>query len=417
MTQRTPISELFRTFGHIGLLSFGGPAAQISLMHQHLVDEKAWLTEKEFLGALSFCMLLPGPEAMQLATFCGWKLRGTLGGLIAGLLFVIPGALVIFGLVAVYALFGTTPLIVAAFLGVKATVVAIILQALLRLGGKMLVSWPNRLIALASFLALFTGLLPFPAVVGLSALLGLLMAQADQPDDLQSLPPPPKVSQTIRTCVIWGGLWLGPIAFLFSLDAPFLQDVALFFSRLAVVTFGGAYAVLAYMVQTVVQDYGWLTTEQMMDALGLAETTPGPLILVTQFVASLAGGQLGGISLGFAAGITALWCTFVPCFLWIFAGAPHVDRILAAPRLSASLAAISAAVVGVIANLGLWFTVSLLFRETSHSLIGEIPVLSTIDPIAASLTAFALFLMFAAKRSLLFSLGTCALAGLGVGLL
>lgn len=416
MTQRTALSELFGTFGRIGLLSFGGPAAQISLMHQHLVDEKGWLKEKEFLGALSFCMLLPGPEAMQLATFCGWKLRGTLGGLIAGLLFVVPGALVIFGLVAVYAAYGTTPLVAAAFLGVKATVVAIILQALFRLGGRMLTSWPNRLIALASLITLSVGLLPFPAVIGLAALAGLMMASHTSPESV-TVHVPPKISHTFSTILIWGTLWLAPVALLFSIDAPFLQDVALFFSRLAVVTFGGAYAVLAYMVQTVVQDFGWLTTEQMMDALGLAETTPGPLILVTQFVATLAGTEQGGIWLGLAAGLTALWCTFAPCFLWIFAGAPHVDRILAAPRLASALTAISAAVVGVIANLGLWFTASMLFSETTKSLFGQIPRLSSLDVAAAALTFLALFLIFAAKRSLLVTLGTCALAGLGVGLL
>lgn len=416
MTQRAAFSELFATFGRIGLLSFGGPAAQISLMHQHLVEEKAWLKEKEFLGALSFCMLLPGPEAMQLATFCGWKLRGTLGGLIAGLLFVIPGALVIFGLVAVYASYGATPLVAAAFLGVKATVVAIILQALLRLGGKMLTTWPNRLIALASFLALITGLLPFPAVIGLAALTGLIL-RAETKTEASDLLPAPKATHTLRTILIWSALWLVPVALLFTLDTPFLQDVALFFSRLAVVTFGGAYAVLAYMVQTVVQDFGWLSTEQMMDALGLAETTPGPLILVTQFVATLAGYQQGGLLLAAMAGLTALWCTFVPCFLWIFAGAPHVDRILAAPRLAAGLTAISAAVVGVIANLGLWFTISLLFAETTQTLLGSLPKITSLNLTATTLTTLAILLMLVAKRSLLLTLGLCALAGLGIGLL
>lgn len=416
MTQRTAYSELFATFGRIGLLSFGGPAAQISLMHQQLVEEKAWLKEKEFLGALSFCMLLPGPEAMQLATFCGWKLRGILGGLIAGLLFIIPGALVIFGLVAVYALYGSTPLVAAAFLGVKATVVAIILQALLRLGGKMLTIWPNRLIAIASFLALFTGLLPFPAVIGLSALSGLVLRGETKTEASDRLPAP-KASHTLRTILIWSALWFVPVAVVFALDAPFLQDVALFFSRLAVVTFGGAYAVLAYMVQTVVQDFGWLSTVQMMDALGLAETTPGPLILVTQFVATLAGYQQGGLLLAAMAGLTALWCTFVPCFLWIFAGAPHVDRILAAPRLAAALTAISAAVVGVIANLSLWFTITLLFEETTQSLLGTLPKITSLNLTATALTALAIVLMLVAKRSLLLTLGLCALAGLGIGLL
>ncbi|TCL09530.1 chromate transporter [Shimia isoporae] len=416
MTQATNLSELFRTFGRIGLLSFGGPAAQISLMHQSLVEEKAWLKEKEFLGALSFCMLLPGPEAMQLATFCGWKLRGTLGGLIAGLLFVLPGAAVIFGLVAIYALFGDLPLVSAAFLGVKAAVVAIILQALLRLSGKMLTTWFNRIIAMASFAALYFGILPFPAVIALSATAGLIINATDNAEPTTESKQI-SGSHTLRTALIWGALWAVPIGLLFLADAPFLQDVAVFFSRLAVVTFGGAYAVLAYMVQTVSQDYGWLTTGQMMDALGLAETTPGPLILVTQFVATLAGYQQGGLWLGFAAGLTALWCTFVPCFLWIFAGAPHVDRILASPRLSNALTAISAAVVGVIANLGLWFTVNLLFPETVLTIVGEVPDVTSTNWIAAALTALACALIFFARLSLLSTLAICAAAGLGLGLL
>ncbi|MGR3711761.1 MAG: chromate efflux transporter [Shimia sp.] len=411
MKQIASLSEIFRTFGRIGLLSFGGPAAQISLMHQSLVDTKGWLKEKEFLGALSFCMLLPGPEAMQLATFCGWKLRGTLGGLLAGLLFFLPGAAVIFALVAVYALYGDAPMVSAAFLCVKAAVVAIILQALLKLGGKMLGSWPNRAVALASFAALFTGLLPFPAVIALAALLSLLVTPAPQ-SDTQPVLASTSLTDTMRTALTWATLWAIPIVILLLLDAPFLTDVALFFSRLAVVTFGGAYAVLAYMVQTVSQDYGWLTTGQMMDALGLAETTPGPLILVTQFVAALAGYQQGGLWLALAAGLVALWCTFVPCFLWIFAGAPHVERILASPKLSNALTFISSAVVGVIANLGLWFTLNLLFAEHIPTRFGPMPVLTSIDLTATALTAFALVLMFVFRLGLLPTLAACATAGL-----
>lgn len=301
-------------------------------MHQSLVEDKGWLKEKDFLGALSFCMLLPGPEAMQLATFCGWKLRGTIGGLIAGLLFFLPGALVIFSLVAVYAAFGDTPLISAAFLGVKAAVVAIVLQALMRLGAKMLTTWPNRLVAMASLVALYTGLLPFPAVMALAAIVGLAFGATSEPTPSLA-PSHPNIAHTGRTILIWGALWLIPIAVLFTLDAPFLQDVALFFSRLAVVTFGGAYAVLTYMVQTVVQDFGWLTTDQMMDALGLAETTPGPLILVTQFVATLAGTQFGGLGLGIAAGLTALWCTFTPLFFMDFCRRPACRSYSCGPKI------------------------------------------------------------------------------------
>lgn len=405
MTQRPEISELFRVFGRIGLLSFGGPAAQISLMHEELVERRPWLAEKEFLGALSFCMLLPGPEAMQLATFCGWKLRGTLGGVIAGTLFVLPGALLIFCLAALYATYGTLPIVAAAFLGVKAAVVAIIVQALLGLSRKVLTKKLNIAIATLSFFALYSGALPFPAVILSAAILGFLLPSQDSTQVAAS--PTPNLKNPVRTSLkaiaLWGSLWAIPVVLLL-LQGGFLKDIALFFSKLAVVSFGGAYALLAYMVQTVVQDYGWLTTDQMMDALGLAETTPGPLILVTQFVATLSGALQGGPWLAFAAGLTALWCTFIPCFLWIFAGAPHVARILSEPRLSHSLSLISAAVLGVIVNLSLWFTLTLLFRETINSRLGTLPVLSSFDVTAGIVCAIALCALFVLRLPLLTTL-------------
>ncbi len=408
--------DLFRVFGKIGLLSFGGPAAQISLMHSELVDRTNWLKEKEFLGALSFCMLLPGPEAMQLATFCGWKLRGTFGGILAGLLFVLPGAILIFLLAWLYAVFGGVPLVNAAFLGVKAVVVAIIAQALLRLSQKMLTNTPNRLVALGSFLALYTGLLPFPIVIASAGALGLFLASPTPHSDLDTNTPYP-LHETLKTIAIWGTLWGLPIAGLYLIGAEFLTDVAVFFSTLAVVTFGGAYAVLAYMVQAVVQDFGWLTTGQMMDALGLAETTPGPLILVTQFVATLAGYFQGGVGLAIAAGLTALWCTFIPCFLWIFAGAPHVARILANPRLTKALELISAAVVGVIVNLSLWFTLNLLFSELLATKFGVLPVLTSFNWTAAGLVCASLILLLWRKLPLLLVLFVTALLGVASGFL
>ncbi len=418
MTQMPHLSELLRVFGRIGLLSFGGPAAQIGLMHQELVERTGWLKEKEFLGALSFCMLLPGPEAMQLATFCGWKLRGTLGGVIAGSLFVLPGAALIFLLVAGYAAYGELTLVASAFLGVKAAVVAIIIQALLGLSRKVLTNKVNAGVALASFVALYTAALPFPAVIVLAAAVGFAMTgQAAPPDASQSenhTAAPWR--QTATAAAIWGFLWIIPVIFAVAVGG-FLKDVALFFSQLAVVTFGGAYAVLAYMVQAVVQDFGWLTTDQMMDALGLAETTPGPLILVTQFVATLAGQLQGGASFALIAGLLALWCTFIPCFLWIFAGAPHVSRILSNPRLSSALTLISAAVLGVIANLSLWFTINLLFAETTTSAFGTLPVLTRFDPVAGMLTVAAVIALLKLRLPLLGVLALSASAAMLIGLL
>ncbi|MGX9350367.1 chromate efflux transporter [Shimia sp. W99] len=414
MARTTDLSRMFSVFGRIGLLSFGGPAAQISLMHRELVDRTGWLSEKDFLGALSFCMLLPGPEAMQLATFCGWKIRGTAGGLLAGLLFVLPGALVIAALAALYITFGNVPLVQAAFLGVKAAVVAIILQALVRLSQKVLTGPLEWGVALASFICLYAGWLPFPALIAAAALVGIARATEQKTPAISPARAP--VSTTFRTILIWGTLWLAPIGFLHLVNATFLWDVAVFFSKLAIVTFGGAYAVLAYMVQAVVHDHGWLSTGEMIDALGLAETTPGPLILVTQFVATLAGHHQGGATLAALAGITALWCTFTPCFLWIFAGAPHVSRILANPRLSAGLHFISAAVTGVIINLSLWFTLNLLFKTvTPHPV--PLPDLSSFSPMMAALVGLACLTLFALRLPLLAVLALCAFAGLVPSLL
>lgn len=418
MTQMPSYSDLLRVFGRIGVLSFGGPAAQIGLMHQELVDRTGWLKEKEFLGALSFCMLLPGPEAMQLATFCGWKLRGTVGGVLAGSLFVLPGAVLIFLLVAGYAAYGDLHMVASAFLGVKAAVVAIIVQALLGLSRKVLTNKLNVAVAVTSFAALYTAILPFPAVVALAATLGFLRSGQSTTSEANTnanhTQNPWRLS--IIAVAIWGLLWLVPVAFAVS-SGGFLKDVALFFSQLAVVTFGGAYAVLAYMVQAVVQDFGWLTTDQMMDALGLAETTPGPLILVTQFVATLAGQLQGGACLALAAGLLALWCTFVPCFLWIFAGAPHVSRILSNPRLSSALTLISVAVLGVIANLSLWFTINLLFAQTTSSPIGNLPIITSFDPIAGGLTSGAIFAMLTLRLPLLGVLALSAATAMTIGLL
>lgn len=352
------IAELTRVFLKIGFLSFGGPAAQIALMQRELVDERPWLTERQFLNAVGFCMLLPGPEAMQIATYCGWKLSGVRGGLIAGGLFVLPGAAIVLLLAAAYASYGEIPLVRAVFLGVQAAVVAIVLQALLRLANKTLKLPSHWLIAGLSFLAIYVFALPFPLIILAAGLWGAFAATGAAPPPLPVTPAKP-----LKTLTIGLSSWFLPILVLWGAGASFLTDIAVFFSILAVVTFGGAYAVLAYMTQEVVATKGWITTQAMIDALGLAETTPGPLILVTEFVAYLAGAVQGGPGLAVAAALVALWVTFVPCFLWVFLGAPYIDWIASRPRLTGALNAITAAVVGVILNLSVWFALHVFFAN------------------------------------------------------
>ncbi len=408
--------ELFRVFGRIGLLSFGGPAAQIALMHRELVEEHPWLTEDQFLRALSLCMMLPGPEAMQLATYAGWRLRGTWGGLVAGGLFVLPGAFVIMVLAMIYTRLGDVPVVQAAFTGIKAAVIIIVLQALAKVSGKALGSIGAWILAASAFLALFVLGLPYPLIILAAALYGAFFLP------VQTAPAPHVTrakANTASTLLIWGALWAAPIALVMALEQTFLTQIALFFSKLAVVTFGGAYAVLAYMTQTIVADYGWISTAQMIDALGLAETTPGPLILVTEFVALLAGYEQGGIPMALAAGALALWVTFIPCFLWIFLAGPFLEQIAARPRLSAALAAITAAVVGVILNLALWFGMHVLFGETVDSawLAAPLPLPASLDPRALALTVLAAGLLWGAKRGIVETLGLMACAGWAVSLI
>ena len=387
------LKELTQVFGHIGLLSFGGPAAQIALMHKELVETRDWLTEAQFLRALSFCMLLPGPEAMQLATYAGWKQRGIVGGLIGGGLFVIPGAIVIGVLALVYSAFGEVSWIQALFLGIKATVVVIVLEALIKVSKRALKGRKYYVIAALSFTALFFFAVPFPIVIAIAALIGAIGTQVTTPPTQTRLP----WAQSGKIIGVGLILWAIPILIAFTLSQDLLVEIGLFFSKLAVVTFGGAYAVLAYMTQAVVNTNEWLTTAQMMDALGLAETTPGPLILVTQFVAMLTGFAQGGVWTAVLAGMLALWVTFVPCFIWIFAGAPLIDWLEGRPKLNSALAAITAAVVGVIANLTIWFALHVFFGRVVPIQFGP---LSTILPDLATLQAVPLGL--AALAAVLF---------------
>lgn len=406
------LSEMYRVFGRIGLLSFGGPAAQISLMQTELVDRRGWLTDAQFLQALSFCMLLPGPEAMQLATYAGWKMRGVAGGLLAGLLFVLPGAMVILALAFGYAYFGQLPLVQVLFAGIKAAVVVIVFQALYKLSRRALRRWLALCFALAAFLAIFFFAVPFPAIIAVAALIGFAVAR---PADTATAPiAPVRLAGTVRTVATWSAIWAAPLVIVWWLDASLLLQIGLFFSKLAVVTFGGAYAVLAYMTQEIVQFYGWLSTDQMIDALGLAETTPGPLILVTQFAGFMAGFVQGGPGLAVIAALLTLWVTFVPCFLWIFAAAPYVESLLARPRLKGAFDAISASVAGVILNLAVWFTLHVLFTETNQGAYGPVLRLENLSPQNAILVALAAFLYLVIQLPMV--AGLAVMAGLAWGL-
>lgn len=415
-----PLRRLLAVFWRIGILSFGGPAAQIALMHRVLVEEERWLDEPRFLSALSFCMLLPGPEAMQLATYAGWRLRGVPGGLLAGLLFVVPGALVVLGLAVLYMAVGHLPVMAALFLGVKGAVLVIVVEALLKVARKALRSPVHWFIAGLAFMAIFFLAVPFPAIILASGLVGFFLMGS------RGAAPPGtsrgggSVSGTARTVALWMVVWWTPVLLLAAIGGyDVLVQLGNFFSRLAVVTFGGAYAVLAYLAQDVVTHHGWLTAGEMMDGLGLAETTPGPLILVTEFVGYIAGYRAGGVGLGIAGALVTLWVTFVPCFLWIFAGAPFIERLTAQPRLKGALESITAAVVGVILNLSIWFGMHVLFMDLSSRQIGPVRLLipdwHSLDwrVLAVGIVSAAMLLW--RRQSLMRTLGVAALLGIGFG--
>ncbi|MBA4173122.1 MAG: chromate transporter [Hyphomicrobium sp.] len=421
-------TNLLRVFTRIGLLSFGGPAGQIALMHRELVDERKWVAEEDFLHALNFCHLLPGPEAQQLATWIGWRLHGWRGGLAAGLLFVIPGAAIILALSVLYAIAANLAWVEALFLGVKAAVLAIVVQALLRIAGRALDTGLKRALAVAAFAGLFLFNLPFPLIVLGSGVIG--MAAASWRPDLLALKPGKSGAilperpwrNTILSIALWGAVWAAPmlmIAVTLGQDHV-LWEIGAFFSQLAIVTFGGAYAVLAYMAQEAVQGFGWLRPGEMADGLGLAETTPGPLILVTQFVGFLAAFRAPEPFSPFVAGLLGAglttWVTFAPCFLWIFALAPWIDRLGNAVRLKGGLAAVTAAVVGVIANLTAWFALHVLFAQVGQRNFGPLrlywPDQVSFDWRAGVLAAVACALVFGLKWSVLRVLVAAALGGM-----
>lgn len=412
-------SDLTRTFARIGVLSFGGPAAQIALMHRVILDERRWVAEADYLRALSFCMLLPGPEAMQLATWIGWRLHGVRGGLIAGGLFVLPGALVVLALSLIYAAFGQVPVVAALFAGVQAAVIAIVIEALIRVSKRALKSREAYVIATAAFLGLFALDLPFPIIILAAGLWGFFRT-ASTGRDPAAPAPPAALAQSLRAAAVWLAIWLVPLGALILLVPGRLAEIGIFFSKLAVLTFGGAYAVLAWMAQEVVDDKGWLTLKQMMDGLGLAETTPGPLILVNEFVGFMAAHQQGGWPLGLAGAAIAVWMTFIPSFLFIFTGAPFIDRLTHMPRLSGALAAITAAVVGVIANLSLWFALHVLFGNLPEFAFGPISVIlpdpASLRPLPALIAGFAAYTLLWRHWPLAAVLAISAFASAAAGL-
>ena len=414
------LAELTKASWKVGLLGFGGPAGQIALMHKVFVDEKRWIDEPRYLHALSYCTLLPGPEAQQLATYVGWLLHGVRGGLIAGGLFVIPGVVVMLGLSWLYAAQGQTPLVAALFYGVKAAVVALVVEALIRIGRRALKGWADLAIAAGAFAALTLFGAPFPVVVLSAALIGLLRGSKILPPIDMPKSSMPSARHALITAVVWAGLWLGPLAALWLSVGPqhLLTRVAALFSTLATVTFGGAYAALAYLQQQAVSAQGWLTPAQMIDGLGLAETTPGPLVLVNQHVAFMAGWQApgGGMGLALAAALIASWSTFAPSFLWIFAGAPYAERLRQNRRAKAALAAVTAAVLGVIANLALWFAVHALFTQSHpwHAAWGhvlDLPVLGSLDLYALGLSILAGAALIRWKVNVIAVVLACAAAG------
>jgi chromate transporter len=429
--------EAMRVWARIGCLSFGGPAAQFALMHREVVDERRWVSDRRFLQALNFCTLLPGPEAMQLATYLGWLMHGVGGGLVAGLLFVLPGAAVMLALSLLYAGFGTVPLVAAGFFGLKCAVLVLVADAVRKLALRALQTTAARLVAVASFVALFGFAAPFPLVVLAAALLGFVFRETfaaggaragdDQPEAAldAALAADPTRPVRMAKAARRAGLamivaWLFPVGLLWA-HGGVLGDVAVFFSKLAVVTFGGAYAVLAYAAQAAVQTYGWLTPGQMLDGLGLAETTPGPLILVLQHVGFMAGYGAGGVALGIAAAVVTLWATFAPCFVWVFLGAPSIERMQDNRALSGALSAVTASVVGVIANLALWFALHVLFRATvpvrGWGLHIDVPVAGSFDVAAALLAAAAGVALLRYRVGVVTVLGGCAACGLLLHLL
>lgn len=429
--------EMIRVFLRIGLISFGGPAGQIALMHRILVEEKRWISGERFLHALGYCMLLPGPEAQQLATYTGWLLRGWRGGVIAGVLFVLPGLITMIALSALYAVFGQTDWLSGVFFGLKAAILVIIFQALARLCSKALGTAGARIIAIAAFLALYVFSVPFPLVVIVAGLIGFLAARGrhvsvpveDAP--VKSPPGSARLAWLRKAALhlpLWLLIWQAPAALLLVTGAPeILSSLNTLFSWLALVTFGGAYAALAWVAQVASQTHGWLLPGEMLDGLALAETTPGPLVLVLSYVGFLAAfrnpGGLEPLLAGTLGATVAAWATFVPGFMFIFAGAPFIEKLRDNRTISSALSAVTAAVVGVMFNLSLWFAMHTLFPEVGRIVLWQgwreetavigltLPFFASLDPAALAITVFAAVLVFFLRQPVGRVLVLCAAMG------
>jgi len=430
----------------VAMLSFGGPAGQIAVMHRIVVEEKRWIGEARFLHALNFCMLLPGPEAQQLTIYLGWLMHQRRGGLVAGVLFILPGMLAVMVLTCIYALYGEVDVVAAMFFGLKAAVLAIVLQAVVRIGKKALRNSVMATLAGLSFMGIFFFDIPFPVIIIAAAMIGALSGRFGAQSFLgggaiatdgggagrgnsilgETVPDHarPGASRVLGISIVLLLLWATPVIGLVLFLGPgnVFVDISVFFSKMAVVTFGGAYAVLAYVAQAAVETYGWLEPGEMLDGLGLAETTPGPLIMVTQFVGFLGAfrdaGGLTPLVAGVLGGLLTTWVTFVPCFLWIFMGAPYVEQLRQSQMLSAAFAAITAAVVGVILNLAVWFALHVMFKDVgifeAFGLRVAVPDLMTLDPIAVALVVTALIAVFVFRVGMIALLGAAAVVGLGL---
>ncbi len=441
-----PLGEAVRVWIRVAALSFGGPAGQIAVMHRIVVDEKKWVGEHRFLHALNYCMLLPGPEAHQLAIYIGWLLNRTYGGMIAGTLFVLPGFLAILALSYVYVLFGNLTFIEGMFFGLKCAVLAVVIQAVFRIGSRALKSKAMVALAAAAFVAIFFLHVPFPLIIIAAGLIGYLASRGgiaafkaggghksgsgtileDRDSALGEEIPlhaRPNLAWSLKTSGALAAAWLIPVAAIFITLGPdnVFSKIGIFFSEMAIVTFGGAYAVLAYVAQEAVQQLGWLRPGEMLDGLGMAETTPGPLIMVTQFVGFLAGdrnpGTLNPLAAATLAAVLTTWVTFLPSFLWIFAGAPFIEKMRGNVALTGAMSAITAAVVGVILNLAIWFGLHVLFRETTSFTYGswriDTPVLASLSSPSLILTLLAAAAIFRLKMSVITTLLTSAALGVG----
>ena len=436
-----PFSEAVRVWVKVALNSFGGPAGQIAVMHKLLVEEKRWISEARFLHAMNYCMLLPGPEAQQLATYIGWLLHRTKGGLMAGLLFILPGFLSILVLSIIYALYSSTGFVEALFFGLKAAVLALVVEAVIRIGRRVLKNWAMLLIAAFAFVAIFFFTVPFPLIVLAAALTGFLGGRLapelfyvvrgrevggdDEAGfvitDAVASHTAPSWAYALRTSALWLFVWLAPlviIALTLGSESVFTQ-IALFFSQAAVVTFGGAYSVLAFIAQQAVEVYGWLRPGEMLDGLGMAETTPGPLVQVTQFVGFMGAYRQSGLDplvAGILGSVLTTWMTFAPCFFFIFLGAPFIEHLRGNRLLTAALSAITAAVVGVVLNLAVWFGVHTVFAQVTDVYLGRLRLLvpdwATLEPAALVIAVAAFVALFRFKAGMIPTLAVSAGASL-----